>query len=145
MSRIFQKKIEMINRDKSLKDIRPAIPTIIEKNVTTVIEQFQNRTLRPILKFQNEILLKIFHQYIQKRKNKFSQLSVLKKLEYIQTNIRNDLKFRNLLTGMVVGHFTLEEFEIYHSNESELRRRITSLLIQRLQDQVDEFSITTAK
>jgi len=133
----------MQSRNKQLKDIRPAIPSITEENVTTVVEQFQNRTLRPILKFQNDLLLKIFHQYIQKRKNKFHQLSTPKRLEYIQTNIRNDLKFRNLLTGTVIGHLTIEEFEIYQKNESELRRRIITLLIQRLQDQVNEFSIIT--
>ena len=138
------KKSKMQNRDKDLKDIRPAIPTITEVNVTTVMEQFQNKTLRPILKFQNQLLLKSFQQYIIKRKNKFHQLPPIQKLEYIQKNIRNDLKFRNLLTGIIIGHFTLEEFDIYQNNESELSRRITSLLIQRLQDQVDEFSIITA-
>ena len=133
----------MQDRNQKLNNIRPAIPTVIEENVTSESEQFQNKTLRPILKFQNELLLEIFHQYIQKRKNKFHQLSPTKKLEYIQTNLRNDMKFRNLLTGLVVGHFTIEEFEIYKNNESELSRRIINLLIQRLQDQVDKFSSTT--
>jgi len=134
----------MQNRDNSLKDIRPAIPTLIEENVTSASEQFQNVTLRPILKLQNDLLLKIFDEYIQKRKNKFHQLSPTKKLEYIQSNIRNDLKFRSLLMGLVVGLFTLEEYGIYCSNQSELSRRIVSLIIQRLQDQVNEFSILSS-
>ena len=134
----------MQDRDKHLKDLRPAIPTITEEAITSMEEQFQNKTLRPILKFQNPLLLKIFHQYILKRKGKFYQLSAEKKIEYIQTNIRNDLKFRNLLAGLVIGQFTLTEFDTYQSNKSELNRRIMSLIIQRLQDQSHEFTAITA-
>lgn len=133
----------MQNRDKSLKDLRPAIPVLIEENVTSESERFQNTILRPILKLQNELLLKIFDKYIQKRKNQFHQLSATKKLEYIQFNIRNDLKFRNLLMGLVIGHFTLEEYETYQLNQNELNRRIISLITQRIQSQVSEFSIVT--
>jgi len=134
----------MQNRDTHLINLRPAIPTITEENVTTLTEQFQNKTLRPILKFQNHLLLEIFRQYIIKRKNKFHQLSHIKKSKYIQTNIRNDLKFRNLIIGIIIGQFTINEFEQYHSNEHELNRRITSLVIQRLQDQSHEFKEISA-
>ena len=123
----------MQDRDKHLKDLRPAIPTITEEAITSMEEQFQN-----------PLLLKIFHQYILKRKGKFYQLSAEKKIEYIQTNIRNDLKFRNLLAGLVIGQFTLTEFDTYQSNKSELNRRIMSLIIQRLQDQSHEFTAITA-
>ena len=133
----------MQDRDKHLKDLRPVIPTITETSITTLEEQFQNKTLRPILKFQNPLLLKMFHQYILQRKGKFYQLSPEKKEEYIQTNIRNDLKFRNLMAGIIIGQFTLEEFEVYQSNKSELNRRIISLVIQRLQNQSHEFTAST--
>jgi len=119
------------NRDLSVKNIRPAIPLIIE-------ERFQNTCLRPILKFQNDLLLAVFHSYLELRKGKFHTLSKPKKLEYIDHAIRKDLRFKGLLIGIVVGQFTVEEWEIYQTHERELRKRVTGLLVQRIQDQMNE-------
>ena len=94
-------------------------------------EQFQNRTLRPILKLQNELLLAVFKHYLAKRKSVFYQLSAPKRLEYIEHNIRQDQKFRHQLLGLVLGQLTLEEWQQYQEEEKELSRRITQLLIQR--------------
>jgi len=124
---------------KVLLEIRPSIPLIIEENSISVAEHFQNKTLRPILKFQNELLIVVFSAQILKRKNVYYQLSKAKRKEYIADNIRKDLKFKNSLIGMVIGHFTQEEWTIYISNEKELSRRITELIIQRLQSQPEKF------
>jgi len=86
----------MSDRDQNLKVLRPLIPTISEKNITSDSEQFQNKTLRPILKLQHDLLLQIFQQNVIQRKNIFQKLSPEKKLEYIENNIRKDLTFRSL-------------------------------------------------
>jgi len=122
----------MSDRDQNLKALRPLIPTISEKNVTSDSEQFQNKTLRPILKLQHDLLLQIFQQNVIQRKNIFQKLSPEKKLEYIENNIRKDLTFRSLLIGVVIGHFTKEEFETYVQNEHELRKRLINMLIERV-------------
>ncbi len=123
----------------ALKLLRPAIPTIIEENVTSAAEQFQNRTLRPILKLQNELLLLLFQRYLEQRKGKYFQLSNEAKSAYIEHSVRKDLKLKSLLLGIVIGHFTLEEYEQYHEREKELRKRLTDLLVQRLQSQYKRF------
>lgn len=125
----------MSNREE-LKAIRPAIPSIVQQNETTAAEQFQNTCLRPILKLQNDLLIALFKNYIVSRKGKFHQVNDSAKLTYISDNIKKDLKFKNLLIGVIIGHFTLEEYELYQSNPQELNRRISSMLIKRLQDQV---------
>lgn len=122
----------MSNRDQNLKSLRPLIPTISEENVTSDSEHFQNITLRPILKLQHDLLIQIFQQYVIHRKNVFQKLSPEKKLEYIENNIRKDLTFRSLLIGTVVGHFTNEEYQIYSQNETELRKRLINMLIERI-------------
>lgn len=124
----------MSNREK-LKSLRPSIPTITEANQTSRFEQFQNRVLRPILKFQNDLLIEIFQQYIQKRKGVFHKLSHEKKKDYIAQSIQKDLKFRNLLIGLILGQFTLEEYQTFQEQERELTRRMSDLLIQRIQSQ----------
>ncbi|MFT6321463.1 MAG: hypothetical protein ACJAT4_002393 [Granulosicoccus sp.] len=122
----------MSNRDQNLKSLRPLIPTISEENVTSDSEHFQNITLRPILKLQHDLLIQIFQQYVIHRKNVFQKLSPEKKLEYIENNIRKDLTFRSLLIGTVVGHFTHEEYQTYAQNETELRKRLINMLIERV-------------
>ncbi|MEM1119563.1 MAG: glyoxalase [Bacteroidota bacterium] len=127
-------------RDTNIKNLRPPIPSIIDENAVSSAELFQNRTLRPILKLQNELLVAIFRQYIIKRKGTFHKLNSTKKLEYIEHSIRKDLRFKNLLVGTILGHFSLLEYERFIDNESEITRRITDLLVQRLTSQVEVFS-----
>ena len=122
----------MNNRDKQLIDLRPSIPTITEVSATSSAEQFQNKTLRPILKLQHHLLVQIFQQYIIQRKNIYPTLSKEKKIAYIEDSIRKDLKFRSLLVGVVVGHFTLDEWQLYIQNENELRKRLVNMIVERL-------------
>lgn len=122
-------------RSQQLKSLRPDIPTIIEENSISVAERFQNQCLRPILKLQNDLLIELFRAYIKKRKNKFYELKPKGQLEYIEQQIRQDLKFKNLLLGTIIGQFTLEEYHAYQNDEKELTRRTTDLVIQRLQSQ----------
>ena len=126
-------------RDKDLIALRPLIPTIIDKNAVNPAELFQNRTLRPILKLQNDLLDAIFKQYIIKRKGAFHKLSGSKKVEYIENSIRKDTKLKNLLVGVITGHFTLEEWTLFIEDEGELPKRMTNLLVQRLTSQVAVF------
>ncbi|MEM8906488.1 MAG: glyoxalase [Bacteroidota bacterium] len=128
----------MVSDRDQLLSLRPAIPSIMDQDCSRA-EQFQNRTLRPILKFQNELLLAVFRQYLDKRKRTFYQLSAAKRLEYIAHAVRQDQNFKHCLLGMVLGQLTLEEWQTYQQNEKELRRRTTNLLVQRLQDQVALF------
>ena len=90
-------------RDIEIKKLRPQIPTIIDENVSSSAELFQNRSLRQILKLQNDLLLQIFKFYILKRKGAFYKLTEPKKMEYIEQSIRKDIKFKNLLLGTIIG------------------------------------------
>lgn len=126
-----------IKRDSELLKFRPAVPANPDENPVGSAGHFQNATLRPILKLQNGLLLQIFKHYLQKSKGSFFQLAPPKQLEFIANSIRSDLRFRNMLTGIIVGHFTEKEWEDFAANENELTRRIADLLIQRLSDQVE--------
>lgn len=105
-------------------------------------EQFQNSTLRPIIKFQNPLLIEAFKNYIIKHKNAFYQLNIEKRLDYIENAIQKDIKFRNSLKGMVIGQFTVEEYMTYIQNSSTLNKRMMNIVIERLKDQVQAFEIT---
>ncbi len=126
-------------RNTELLRLRPAIQVNPEENPEHSAGYFQNATLRPILKLQNALLLLIFRQYLQKSKGRFFQLTRRGQLEFIANSIRSDLRLRNLLTGVVIGHFTEAEWAVFATQEQELSRRIANLLIQRLSDQVEQF------
>jgi hypothetical protein len=125
----------MNNRDHLINTFRGE--TLGEINSQTSEEEFfQNQTLRPVLKLQNELYLELFKNYIFKNKSPFDQFSVDKKLIYIEKTILNDNKFRNLLIGITIGIFKIEEYKMYSKNASALNKRIISMLIERLKSQV---------
>lgn len=99
-------------------------------------EIFQNKTLRPILKFQNELLLEIFKIYFKKQKNVFYNLTLDKKMNYIDNAVQKDIKFRNFLKGLIVGYFTLEEYHQYVKSSDNLNKRLMVLLIERIKSQM---------
>lgn len=134
----------MIDRDERLQRQRPDLPISKIKDNMSSEEYFQNAVLRPILKFQNDILIEVFKTYIQKRKNVYNTLNVNQKLNYVAHSIQKDTKFRNQLKGMIVGLFSLEEYELYIKNSSALNKRMTSLMIQRIQNQLQLLELDTS-
>lgn len=108
-----------------------------DENVESLSEEyFQNNTLRPILKLQNDLLIEVFKNYAVKQKNTFFGLTPDKKEKYIENAIQKDLKFRNSLKGMIIGLFSVEEYNDYIQNSSNLNKRMMNLLIERLKSQV---------
>ncbi|WP_339666423.1 glyoxalase [Maribacter arcticus] len=128
-----------MDRSEKLLSIRPLISSAkIIQNMTEE-ERFQNQTLRPILKLQNDLLLASFENYIKKMKNTFYELKLEKRMNYITKSIQKDIKFRNSIKGMITGQFTIEEYELYIQNSSALNKRMMNMVIKRLQDQIQYF------
>lgn len=123
-------------RDERLMSLRPVIEGASIHPQASAEEIFQNQTLRPTLKLQNDLLVEAFINYAVKQKGQFFTLSTEKKLLYIENAIHRDIKFRNALKGMIIGLFTVSEFKDYITNSSNLNKRMMNLLIERLKDQV---------
>lgn len=121
-------------RDQFLSDFRGV--NLGEIDNRSIEETFQNQTLRPVLKLQNDLFISVFKNQISKHKSDFSSLSAEKKLSYIELTIQKDIKFRNSLKGMVIALFTVEEYEQYIENSSDLNKRMMNMLTDRLKDQV---------
>ena len=127
----------MKNRSYDLIQMRPHIEKIKSFENMSRQEVFQNKTLRPILKLQNQLLLEIFRDYIITRKGTFYNLNNLNRLDYIEKNITKDQKFQNSIKGIIIGHFTIDEYQIYNQDISSINKRIINLAIDRLKDQVE--------
>lgn len=121
-----------MTRKEQLLSIRPLLTLEIEQSLVT--EQFQNETLRPILKFQNDFVVRYFEQYCLKRKNVFSKMDQKEKRTYIENSLTKDQRLKQTLLGAIIGFFTIEEYENYLDNDREYKRRIITMLVQRLQN-----------
>ena len=126
----------METRDSLLLSMRPEIPSAKITPNMSADESFQNKTLRPVAKLQNDLLLAVFRNYVAKHKNVFYDLTIEKKLDYIENAIHKDMKFRNSLKGMIIGQFTLKEFETYIQNSSALNKRMMDLVKERLKSNI---------
>ena len=126
----------MTTRDEQLLAIRPIISSIKISNNMSTDERFQNLTLRPIIKLQNDLFVEVFKNYISKHKNVFYELTLDKRMHYIDNAIHKDIKFRNALKGMIIGLFTIEEYKLYITNSSALNKRMMNFVIQRIQSQI---------
>lgn len=135
----------MNSREIDLESLRPEIPSAIVNPLMSTDEQFQNKTLRPIVKLQNDLFLMVFKNYVLKHKNVFYTLSLDRRLQYIENAVQKDIKFRNSLKGMVIGQFTLEEYEQYIQNSSALNKRMMSLVIERLKSNIQLLEIEYAQ
>lgn len=128
----------MKTKDEAILEIRgESIGDVFE--TSTLEEKFQNQTLRPILKFQNDLFIEVFKNYATKQKGVFFSLSPEKKMQYIENSIQRDIKFRNSLKGIIIGMFTISEYKEYILNSSNLNKRMMNLLIERLKNQIQLF------
>ncbi|MEM1258286.1 MAG: glyoxalase [Bacteroidota bacterium] len=126
----------MDTRSSHLLKIRPVVQKAKVNADTSDDEYFQNVTLRPVLKLQNILLIEAFKNYIRKHKNKYYELSLEHRLSYIETSIQKDIKFRNSLKGIIIGQFTVEEYQAYTKNSSALNKRMMNMVINRIKDQI---------
>ena len=122
----------MSSRDTYLKSLRPDILTKTIKTEMSMDEYFQNTVLRPIIKFQNDLLIAVFLQFCTKYKNVFFDLSTEKKILYIESSITKDSKLRSSFRDLIIGLFSVEEYSEYLKNASALNKRMTGIIKERL-------------
>ncbi|CAH0996628.1 hypothetical protein EMA8858_02760 [Emticicia aquatica] len=99
-------------------------------------EHFQNEFLRPILKEQNELLIAVFKNYLTKHKVLFERYSPEDQANYIENTIKKDAQLRNYFVGTIIGKLSTEQYHVFVTMETELNRRIITMLVKRLQSQM---------
>ena len=130
----------MSSRESFLKSLRPDVLTKTIKSEMSSEEYFQNTVLRPIIKFQNDLLIAVFLQFCRKYKNVFFDLSTEKKILYIESAITKDSKLRTSFRDMIIGLFSVEEYSEYLVNASALNKRMTGIVKERLISHVQVLS-----
>lgn len=129
-----------MERAQALVDLRPIL-TLEHTSNQSEIERFQNDTIRPIIKFQHEVILTIVstHKFYERSiKNSNTQDEYRAALKSF---LNGQKELRHQLIGVIIGLFTHSEFEEYQLNASEYQRRIIQIISQRVFDTIGLKSI----
>ena len=118
-----------MRKEDKLLGLREEILT--KKSEQTPIEQFQNKTIRPILKYQHTILIVFFNANVHVQYIVSANYSLLKKQNQLKLFVSKQLAFRAQLLGIVTGLFTDAEFEFYLSEKVNIDKRITNMILER--------------
>ncbi|WP_294322821.1 glyoxalase [uncultured Chryseobacterium sp.] len=106
-------------------------------DTTSATEIFQNQTLRPVLKLQNEIYLMLFKDYALRKISDFDTLKREQKITFIDQSLQKDNALRNTFIGITIGMLTSEEMKIYLSDVKSFNKRIISMLTERIKSQLE--------
>ena len=125
----------MTDRDALIEQLRPQLN--LHGSPANPDEAFQNATLRPILKFQNPLIVAHFRHYLKKFQPRFNAFSQEAQKQCIRQVLARDVALKNDLITVVVGLFTVEEYQYYFSHRNGLKKRMVQMLISRLQNQLE--------
>ncbi len=130
-----------MNEERDLSVVKSILPIVnYDKSLdSNEIESFQNAVIRPILKFQNQLLNLLVLERVTNLNSRFNQLSNEEQEAFILSNVKKDIALRNQLIGIVLAFFTLEEFQVYSLYNKELSKRIVEMIVQRVLDQYKHF------
>lgn len=126
----------MENRTQLLNSILPVIEGT--KGTDSDNESFQNDVLRPILKFQNEIIILYFKHFLIESKIDFDKLKHSHKITKVHDLFKTNIQFKQFCLGFIVAYFSTVEFEYYTQNKKEINKRIIAMLIERICSQLEE-------
>tara|TARA_B110000858_G_C17355986_1_gene273171 strand:+ start:112 stop:504 length:393 start_codon:yes stop_codon:yes gene_type:complete len=125
-----------MKRSELVMALRPIIENLDFDKTPLKEELFQNEVLRPILKFQNPLIIDFFiHQCIL-YKSLYFRLEIDEKTQYINQLLLKNQNVRNTYIGILVGAMTSDEFKIYLSNKNHFNKRILDMISKRLKDQI---------
>lgn len=119
-----------MERNEWLMNLRPEISSIKKGQAVSEAELFQNEVLRPILKFQNALINRIFKASLKgKSLEGFQEVDQRQKIKKM---LRADIKLSNQLLGLVLGLMTDIELSYYLDKKPEINKRIKSMITERL-------------
>ncbi|MCS3628812.1 catechol 2,3-dioxygenase-like lactoylglutathione lyase family enzyme [Salinibacter ruber] len=125
-------------RAERLRRVRPVLD--LDTAESRPVEQFQNETLRPILKLLNPTILRLVAERLARYGVGFAAMDRVDQRDRLRNLMKEDGRLKRTLLGMVVGHLTQDELDTYLAHKDEVRRRTVPMLLARAQDQIDDIA-----
>ena len=88
-----------MNQERDLSVVKSILPIVVYDISldSNEIESFQNAVIRPILKFQNELLNKIVLERMTTLHKKFESLSDEEQITLLLINVKKDTALRDVI------------------------------------------------
>lgn len=122
-------------RAERLRRVRPVLD--FDTAGSGSVEQFQNETLRPVLKLLNPTILRLVATRLARYGVGFAEMDPEDQRDRLRNLLKKDDHLKRTLLGMVVGQLTQDEVGTYLAHEDEVRRRMVPMLLARALDQID--------
>ncbi|MCB2406877.1 hypothetical protein [Hymenobacter lucidus] len=122
--------------DTALLALRPQLATALPAASEPTIGDFLHRTLRPVLKLQNELLLLLVADFVREHHVAFAGQDAAARQRTVAEVLGRNVKLRYTVIGSIIGLFTQAEQQFYRQHRSEVNRRILELATQRVQSQL---------
>lgn len=116
--------------DSKKISIRP----ILNLSSEIPVEDFQNKTVRPVLKLQHHLILQFFMFFCKNQKVDILNIEKEKFNKVVNTIIKKNINLKNQFLGLIIGQFTVSEFEFYKENNTDINKRILMMIGQRIKD-----------
>ena len=107
-------------------------PLLSLKKANSEEEIFQNKTLRPILKLQHDLIITLAQEFLKSRNITWEKVKEKNPFQWLNINIKRDIPFKNQLIGMVIGQFSKNELDEYLTFQKEMNKRIINMMTERI-------------
>lgn len=125
-------------RNIALQALRPKIKTEFWNELE--MERFQNEVLRPILKFQSDLIVRYTLSDLYTIVKDFKTLRPRNQVQYIENWFSQKQAFKSGIVSLVVALMTDEEFMIYVKSKKEINKRINAMSQVRVLESYPSFS-----
>ncbi|MFK7806186.1 MAG: hypothetical protein AB8F74_00165 [Saprospiraceae bacterium] len=129
------------SRDELLLGLRPTLPSAITSGSLSKNEYFQNLTLRPILKFQHELIMALVKSYIANFNPNFYEENSEKRGAFLKATLAKNTALRKQLVGLTLGLMTSDEILLFLKNQNEFTKRILQMCTQRVLDSMPQLEL----
>ena len=109
---------------------RPIVVVQLSKN-DNPLAVFMHATLRPILKQKHDILCAVIRNNKILNTNILASKTELQNMALLKQFFQKNAALKNVLIGIIIGSFTIEELEFYFQYQKESNRRILEMIIAR--------------
>lgn len=124
------------DHDTALLALRPLIAAELPALAEATPGDFLHRTLRPVLKLQNERLLLTVADFVREHHLAFAKTEMARQQRLVAELLARNVKLRYTIIGLVSGVFTGPEISFYRQQRPVLNRCLLELATRRVQDQV---------
>jgi hypothetical protein len=124
-----------MERNRAVLDCR-AILELEQPHLQSEEEQFQNTSIRPIIKFQHDLIISMVHGHRFFHKAMLGTDTQEQYRAKLKTFLVGQKELRQQLVGIVIGLFTTDELKRYQLHPAEYQRRIIQIITQRVLDQL---------